>query len=207
MNIIEHLAHYKGESIMIIRDMFKDDINRTINGVVQVEQEEQDVIKQELKEYVVTSELKKHFIKFFDSYSDSFEHPTDNVGVWITGFFGSGKSHFLKMLSYLLENKTIDGISTIVYFREKFDDELSFMNIEKSTVAPTETILFNIDVEGSINKNDTAVLRVFAKVFYEHIGFYGKDLKVAKLEQFITKQGKMDKFKRVFEEKNGSSWI
>lgn len=64
---------------MIIRDMFKDDINRTINGVVQVEQEEQDVIKQELKEYVVTSELKKHFIKFFDSYSDSFEHPTDNV--------------------------------------------------------------------------------------------------------------------------------
>ena len=207
MNIIEHLAHYKGESIMIIRDMFKDDINRTINGVVQVEQEEQDVIKQELKEYVVTSELKKHFIKFFDSYSDSFEHPTDNVGVWITGFFGSGKSHFLKMLSYLLENKTIDGISTIVYFREKFDDELSFMNIEKSTVARTETILFNIDVEGSINKNDTAVLRVFAKVFYEHIGFYGKDLKVAKLEQFITKQGKMDKFKRVFEEKNGSSWI
>ena len=192
---------------MIIRDMFKDDINRTINGVVQVEQEEQDVIKQELKEYVVTSELKKHFIKFFDSYSDSFEHPTDNVGVWITGFFGSGKSHFLKMLSYLLENKTIDGISTIEYFREKFDDELSFMNIEKSTVAPTETILFNIDVEGSINKDDTAVLRVFAKVFYEHLGFYGKDLKVAKLEQFITKQGKMDEFKRVFEEKHGSSWI
>lgn len=174
---------------MIIRDMFKDDINRTINGVVQVEQ---DVIKQELKEYVVTSELKKHFIKFFDSYSDSFEHPTDNVGVWITGFFGSGKSHFLKMLSYLLENKTIDGISTIEYFREKFDDELSFMNIEKSTVAPTETILFNIDIEGSINKDDTAVLRVFAKVFYEHLGFYGKDLKVAKLERFITKQGKMD---------------
>lgn len=192
---------------MIIRDMFKDDINRTINGVVQVEQEEQDVIKQELKEYVVTSELKKHFIKFFDSYSDSFEHPTDNVGVWITGFFGSGKSHFLKMLSYLLENKTIDGISTIEYFRKKFDDELSFMNIEKSTVAPTETILFNIDVEGSINKDDTAVLRVFAKVFYEHLGFYGKDLKVAKLEQFITKQGKMDVFKRVFEEKHGSSWI
>ena len=48
MNIIEHLAHCNGESIMIIRDMFKDDINRTINGVVQVEQEEQDVIKQEL---------------------------------------------------------------------------------------------------------------------------------------------------------------
>ena len=55
MDIIEYLAHCKGESIMIIRDMIKDDINRTINGVVQVVQ---DVIKQEIKEYVVTSELK-----------------------------------------------------------------------------------------------------------------------------------------------------
>ena len=98
---------------MKIRDMFRDDINRKINGVVQVEQNTEDVIYQELKEYVVTSELKKHFVTFFDAYSDSFEHPTDDVGVWITGFFGSGKSHFLKMLSYLLENKEINGKPTI----------------------------------------------------------------------------------------------
>lgn len=191
---------------MKIKEMFKDDINRQINGVVQVEQKKEDVIEQELREYVVTSELKKHFVKFFDSYSDSFDNPTDNVGVWITGFFGSGKSHFLKMLSYLLSNKIVAGKPTIEYFREKFDDELTFMNIEKSTSVPTETILFNIDVEGSINKDDTAVLRVFSKVFYDHLGFYGNDLKVAKLEQFITKKGKMDTFKQVFEDKNGDTW-
>lgn len=81
------------------------------------------------------------------------------------------------------------------------------MSIEKSTQVLTETILFNIDVEGSISKDDTAVLRVFAKMFYEHLGFYGKDLKLAKLEQFISKRGKMDEFKNVFEEKNGESWI
>ena len=111
------------------------------------------------------------------------------------------------MLSYLLENKEIDGRNTVDYFREKFDDELSFMSIEKSTQVLTETILFNIDVEGSISKDDTAVLRVFAKMFYEHLGFYGKDLKLAKLEQFISKRGKMDEFKNIFEEKNGESWI
>lgn len=191
---------------MKIKEMFKDDINRQINGVVQVEQKKEDVIEQELREYVVTSELKKHFVKFFDSYSDSFDNPTDNVGVWITGFFGSGKSHFLKMLSYLLSNQIVAGKPTIEYFREKFDDELTFMNIEKSTSVPTETILFNIDVEGPINKDDTAVLRVFSKVFYDHLGFYGNDLKVAKLEQFITKKGKMDAFKQVFEDKNGDTW-
>ena len=94
---------------MIIKEMFKQDINRPINGVIQVEQEQKEVIKQEVQEYVITSELKKHFNHFFDKYSESFSTPTDNTGVWITGFFGSGKSHFLKMLSYLLENKEIDG--------------------------------------------------------------------------------------------------
>lgn len=187
--------------------MFKDDIERKINGVVQVEQEKEDVIKQEVKEYVVTSELKKHYTQFFNEYSESFSEPTDNVGVWITGFFGSGKSHFLKMLSYLLENKEVDGKKTADYFREKFDDELSFMNIQKCVEVPTETILFNIDVESSGQKDDTAVLRVFSKVFYDHLGFYGNDLKLAKLEQYISKIGKMDAFKEAFENINGEPWV
>ena len=192
---------------MQIKEMFKDDIERKINGVVQVEQEKEDVIKQEVKEYVVTSELKKHYTQFFNEYSESFSEPTDNVGVWITGFFGSGKSHFLKMLSYLLENKEVDGKKTADYFREKFDDELSFMNIQKCVEVPTETILFNIDVESSGQKDDTAVLRVFSKVFYDHLGFYGNDLKLAKLEQYISKKGKMDAFKEAFENINGEPWV
>ena len=65
---------------MQIKEMFKDDIERKINGVVQVEQEKEDVIKQEIKEYVVTSELKKHYTQFFNEYSESFSEPTDNVG-------------------------------------------------------------------------------------------------------------------------------
>ena len=79
---------------MQIKNMFKDDINRKINGVIQVEQEEIDVIEQEVREYVVTKELKKNFQSFFNIYRESFDTPTDNVGAWITGFFGSGKSHF-----------------------------------------------------------------------------------------------------------------
>lgn len=67
--------------------------------------------------------------------------------------------------------------------------------------------MFNIDVEGSMHKDDTAVLKVFAKVFYDHLGFYGNDLKLAKLEQFISKQGKMEAFKDAYEEINGESWI
>lgn len=47
---------------MIIRDMFQEDINRQINGVIKVDQNSVDVIEQEVKEYVITKELKKHFV-------------------------------------------------------------------------------------------------------------------------------------------------
>jgi len=193
---------------MIIREMFADDINRKINGVIKVDQAGDDITWQELNEYVITKELKKHFITFFNYYSDTFDEPTADMGVWISGFFGSGKSHFLKMLSYILENRTVKGIKTVELFRKKFeDDPATFMLIDKATKGETETILFNIDIEGSINKDKTAVLRVFAKMFYTHLGFYGENLKVAKLEQFIAKKGKTEEFCRVFEEKNGSPWL
>lgn len=193
---------------MMIRDMFAENINRPINGVIKVDQSGNDVIEQEVKEYVITKELKKHFISFFDYYSDAFEKPTDDIGVWISGFFGSGKSHFLKMLSYILENRDVAGVSTVEMFRKKFeDDPATFMLIDRATHGQTETILFNIDIEGSINKDKTAVLRVFAKMFYNHLGFYGDNLKVAMLEKYIDGLGKTEEFRRVFKQKKGKPWV
>ena len=193
---------------MVIREMFTEDINRKINGVIKVDQAADEVIEQELREYVITKELKKHFITFFNYYSDSLTQPTADMGVWISGFFGSGKSHFLKMLSYLLENKEVNGKRSVEYFRSKFeDDPATFMMIDQSTKGLTETILFNIDIEGSINKDKTAVLRVFAKMFYNHLGFYGENLKVAMLEYYIQQQGKTEQFRRVFQDKKGKSWL
>ena len=90
---------------MLIKSMFEKDIKRDIKGVIKVGQNEDSNIKQELEEYVVTNELQKRFAEFFKNFKKGIEGNTDKVGVWISGFFGSGKSHFLKILSYLLENK------------------------------------------------------------------------------------------------------
>ena len=57
------------------------------------------------------------------------------------------------------------------------------------------------------DKDKTAVLRVFAKMFYNHLGFYGENLKVAMMERYIDQQGKTEEFRRVFEEKKGKSWM
>lgn len=186
--------------------MFKEDITREINGVVQVEQNEEKIIQDELKEYVVTNELKKHFTKFFQNYDNSLEKQTNAIGVWVTGFFGSGKSHFLKMLSYILQNDVVDGKPTVEYFRDKFDDPATFMLIDKATSVPTETILFNIENKCGSVKNDRTIVRVFKRVFYEHCGYYGQDPKVAKLEKYLDSKGLLDKFKETFEEINSDPW-
>ncbi|SEG33478.1 hypothetical protein SAMN04487934_11616 [Eubacterium ruminantium] len=191
---------------MRLHDIYKNEIDRDINGVIKVAQDDENSIKQELTEYVITRELRKHFTTFLNNYEHSIDYPTDKMGVWISGFFGSGKSHFLKILSYLLSNQTVAGKPAISYFEDKFDDPMMFAQLERCASVPTDTILFNIDSKSPINKDATAILRVFAKVFYEHQGFYGNDLKVAKLEQFISKQGKLDAFREAFENVNGDTW-
>jgi len=191
---------------MKLQNIYKSDINRDINGVIKVAQDDEKSIEQELREYIITRELRKHFNTFLNNYEKSLNTPTDKIGVWISGFFGSGKSHFLKMLSYLLSNNKVAGKYAVEYFADKFDDPMMFAQLERCVNVPTDTILFNIDSKSPINKDNTAILRVFAKVFYEYRGFYGDDLKVAKLEQFIEKAGKTQEFKNKFYSVHGESW-
>ena len=191
---------------MQLRDIYKSDINRDINGVIKASQNDERSIIQELSEYVITKELRRHFNTFLNHYERSLEQPTDKIGVWISGFFGSGKSHFLKILSYLLSNQTVGGKKAVEYFADKFDDPMMYAQLENCAKVPTETILFNIDAKGTQMDEKANILRVFAKVFYEHQGFYGDNLKITRLEQFIEHSGKTEQFQACFERIHGDSW-
>lgn len=105
---------------MRIQSMFQKDIDRDINGVIKISEKSEEIAEQELSEYVVTRELAEHFGNFYAAYERAIERPTDKVGVWISGFFGSGKSHFLTMLSHLLTNKEVAGKHALDYFADKF---------------------------------------------------------------------------------------
>lgn len=152
---------------MYIQDMFNKSIDRDIKGVIKVGQDNTDVIKQELEEYVVTKELQKHFDDFFVAYKKGINNYTDKMGVWISGFFGSGKSHFLKILSYLLENREVDGKSAIDYFLddEKLGNDNTILNIKEVLSVPTDVILFNIDSKSDATgtKDKSTLLNVFFK--------------------------------------------
>lgn len=117
----------------MIKDLFAKPIDRDIKGVIKVGQDDSSNVRQELEEYVVTRELQKHFAEFFASYKRGILGTTDKMGVWISGFFGSGKSHFLKILSYLLANKNVDGKAAIDYF---IDDQKIIDNITLHILTP-----------------------------------------------------------------------
>ena len=192
---------------MKLSDMFLKSIDRPINGVIKVMQTDDENRQQELEEYVITRELRKHFSSFYDHYEQGIDGSTDKMGVWISGFFGSGKSHFLKILSYLLANEVVGGKRAIDYFADKQNIEtISYEMMRRISKTPTEVILFNIDAKSPMGKDEAAILRVFTKVFYEHCGYYGDDMKVASFERFLDRQGKLDAFKDAFLAINTEDW-
>lgn len=196
---------------MLIKDMFIKPIDRDIKGVIKVGQADDENIKQELEEYVVTKELEQHFKDFFSSYKRGIEGYTDKMGVWISGFFGSGKSHFLKIISYLLENKKVDGKYAIDYFVEdnKITNPQVLEDMRLATGTPTDVVLFNIDSKSEMSgkHNKDAIVSVFLKVFNEMQGFHGSIPALADLERTLSEQGRYKEFKIKFENELGKSWI
>jgi len=188
--------------------MFQKEIDRDIKGVVKVGQNNEQVMKPELDEYVVTNELRGYFGDFFTAYQKGIVGHTDKMGVWISGFFGSGKSHFLKILSYLLENRTIDSKPAVNYFDDKMEDAMVLAEMKQAGDISTDVILFNIDSKSDSDaKSDKeAIVKVFMKVFNEKQGFCGSIPWLADLERQMVKDGTYEAFKGEFKTIAGKEW-
>lgn len=194
---------------MIIKDLFKKDIARPIQGVVTIGNEDEEQKWQELEEYVCTDEITKSFRTFFRRYRESITTPTEKMGVWITGFFGSGKSHFLKILGYILENEVVAGIRAAEYFDDKIKDELVLADIRQSAKANNKVVLFNIDSKAkSDSKSKTqAIMDIMLRAFNESVGYCGSSPWVADLERVLDEEGKLEDFVAKFEEISKRSWV
>lgn len=189
---------------MIQSDLYLKDINRHIEGVIKADDE--DYLLQEVEEYVITKELEKRLGPFFSDYVSK----NYNSSAWVSGFFGSGKSHLLKMLSLVLANRVIDGTSCGEIFAKKIEIDFELReNIKKSLKIPTQTLLFNIaqkaDGIGNISQMDP-ILAVFLKVFNESMDYYGQTPAVADVERHLDEEGIFEKFKEVYREKNKKEW-
>jgi hypothetical protein len=188
-----------------LKTIFKQDITRPIEGVIKADDEEH--LLREVREYVFTDEVRKKLTQqFIDHYNDY----AGINGVWISGFFGSGKSHLLKMLSLLLEDRKLEGERVAELLCEKVDDALLKAELQKAAKMPSRSILFNIDQKADIISKDQedAVLSVFVKVFNEMQGYYPKLGYVAELERDLDNEGLYENFKTAFQkaDSKGRSW-
>jgi energy-coupling factor transporter ATP-binding protein EcfA2 len=186
-----------------LRTIFAKPVDRPIDGVIKADDEAS--LRIELDEYVITDEIGKRLETFLDAYNN---YDTAN-GVWISGFFGSGKSHLLKMLALLMENREIDGTRAFDIFEEKLGGQPMLLGaLRKAVSVPSKSILFNIDQKADvISKTDVdALLSVFQKVFDEACGYYGKLPHIAQFERDLDDRGQLTAFKDAYAAAAGKPW-
>lgn len=188
---------------MTLKTIFNKPVDRPIEGVIKADDEAS--LRLEIEEYVLTNEVEKRLESFLDAYNN-YEGAN---GVWVSGFFGSGKSHLLKMLALLLENRQIDGASALALFLPKCgDNEILRGDLKRAVAIPSKSILFNIDQKADvISKTQIdALLAVFVKVFDEMCGYYGKQGHIAQFERDLDSRGLYDQFKSAYESTAGRTW-
>jgi hypothetical protein len=201
---------------MLIKNLFKKDIFRPINGVVKAEELDESSVWQELDEFVITRELDKHLRKFLTAYLDTIDNKknpavTGKMGVWISGWFGCGKSHFLKVLSYLLKNAVHffqgQSRSAVEFFEEKIEDAMMLADVKRAVASNTDVILFNIDSKADPRAGREAILGVFLKVLNELQGYDGDHPHIAHMERHLDSRGKLAEFHAAYKELTGDDWV
>jgi hypothetical protein len=189
--------------MMTLKTIFAKPVDRPIEGVIKADDEAS--LRLEIEEYVLTNEVEKRLESFLDAYNN-YEGAN---GVWVSGFFGSGKSHLLKILALLLENRQIDGATALDLFLPKCgDNEILRGDLKRAIAIPSKSILFNIDQKADvISKTQIdALLAVFVKVFDEMCGYYGKQGHIAQFERDLDSRGVYEQFKSAYESTAGRTW-
>jgi hypothetical protein len=188
---------------MKIHELFLKPVDRAIDGVIKADDDRN--IQTELEEYVVTRDVAKGLGVFTDRYLSEL---TAN-GVWISGFFGSGKSHLLKILSLILNGEPLSsGVRPADIVLPKIEDEIVKANLRKATAIPSKSILFNIDqkFDGIGGDHTAPILEVFVKVLNELQGYYGKQGYIARFEYDLDVRGDFVPFKETYLRVNGATW-
>lgn len=192
---------------MQLEDMYQKPIDRPIDSVIKASSEEH--LANELDEYIFTPDIVLHLQRFYDEYNDP--DATGN-GAWISGFFGSGKSHLLKILAVALEDREVDGKPALDYLLPKLDDDGAYLKGQMETARqrhPSESVLFNVDSMAENTGQDSAgaMLSAFIRAFNGHCGYFdGSQQYIAQMEYDLDSEGKLDDFKQAVFEQTDRPW-
>ena len=159
-----------------IRTLFANDIHRTIEEVIKVDQTNDDILRDEINEYVVTGTIRSHYTEIFDKYRETPNKPHEGIAIWVSGFFGSGKSSFAKMLGRSIENRAVAGVPAGDRFAQRADDnKLTVLLKAINEKIPTHAVIFDVSTDRGIRSGNQSLTEIMYGLFLQSLG-YAKDL-------------------------------
>jgi hypothetical protein len=190
----------------LIGDLLSRDLNQVIEEIIQVDQLDEQTVYSEITEYVATDRIKDHYRALLKAIAEAPSEPHEGVGIWISGFFGSGKSSFAKNLGYVLANPTILGSRYSDLFKNQLKDRRisEFVDFVNKGL-PTEVIMFDISKAKEVKRGDEKIAEVIYRRLLSHLD-YAEDYDIAELEIELEGDGQLNEFVDLSEEINGKAW-
>jgi hypothetical protein len=189
-----------------IRGLFASDISRNIEEVIKVDQRDEEIIRDEISEYVVTDSILKRYTAILERYAETPNQPHEGIGIWVSGFYGSGKSSFAKLLGYAIQNHPVAGIPAGKRFAERAgDNKLSVLLAKIGEQIPTHAVIFDVATDRGIRSGNQTLTEITYRLFLESLG-YAKDLDVSELEIELEKDGRLEAFEAEFKRIYGREW-
>jgi Family of unknown function (DUF6079) len=189
-----------------VKDLFASDISRNIEEVIKVDQEDEQILREELAEYVATDSIRSHFRTILEHYWEIPKKPRDGIGVWVSGFFGSGKSSFAKYLGLALENREILGEHAGDLLASQIGDKaISVLLHNIGEQIPTHAVIFDISTDRGIRSGSQTITEIMYRLFLQSLRYAG-DLDLSELEITLEEQGRLEEFKAKYKELFEKSW-
>ena len=191
---------------MQIRELFALDIDRPIEEVIKVDQDDAQIVHDEISEYIVTESILRHYLQILRKYWETKNKPHEGIGIWVSGFFGSGKSSFAKMLGLALQNRDVLGESAADLFGQRTGDNETKVLLKQITEQiPTEAVIFDVSTDRGIRSGNQSITEIMYKLFLKNLG-YAEDLDLAELEIGLEEAGELEGFKQAYEAKHTQPW-
>ena len=191
---------------MHIRELFALDIERRIEEVIKVDQNDEQIVHDEIAEYIVTDAIRDHYRKILRRYWETPNKPHDGIGIWVSGFFGSGKSSFAKMLGLAIENRKVMGKSAAELFGNRTsDNEMRVLLTQISEQIPTDSVIFDVSTDRGIKSGNQTITEIMYRLFLKSLG-YAEDLDLAELEITLEHKGELDAFKAAYKDEFEQEW-
>lgn len=189
-----------------IKSLFANDIHRRIEEVIKVDQTDEEIIRDEISEYVATDAIRSHYTGIFDAYLETPNKPHEGVAIWVSGFFGSGKSSFAKMLGLSIANREIAGVPAGVRFGERSgDNKLAVLLRGINERIPTHAVIFDVSTDRGIRSGSQSIPHIMYGMLLQSLG-YSKDLDLSELEIALEAEGRLGEFESKYRERFEKDW-